>query len=71
MPKIKNVSPYGDLDVPLLGRVVAAGEVVEVSAAHAGKAPSGTPDTDGYDPGQGLLAQVDNWQPATKREGTP
>jgi hypothetical protein len=29
--KIKNVSPFGDLDLPLIGRVVAAGEVFEVS----------------------------------------
>lgn len=30
MAKIKNVSPLGDLDVPALRRIVAAGEVVEV-----------------------------------------
>lgn len=35
MEKIKNVSPLGDLEVVLLGRVVAAGEVVEVSNEHA------------------------------------
>jgi hypothetical protein len=29
--KIKNVSPMGDLDVPLIGRVVAAGETFEVA----------------------------------------
>lgn len=28
--KFKNVSPLGDLDVPVLRRVVAAGEVFEV-----------------------------------------
>jgi hypothetical protein len=28
--KFKNVSPFGDLDVPLLNRVVKAGEVFEV-----------------------------------------
>lgn len=28
---IKNISPYGDLDIPNLGRIVAAGEVVEVT----------------------------------------
>jgi hypothetical protein len=31
MPFIKNVSPLGDLEVALLGRVVKAGEVVEVT----------------------------------------
>lgn len=29
MPTLRNVSPYGDLDVPLLRRVVAAGEKFE------------------------------------------
>lgn len=28
--KFKNVSPLGDLEVPVLGRVVKAGEVFEV-----------------------------------------
>lgn len=35
MPKIKNVSPFGDLDIPLLGRVVGAGSVVEVTDEQA------------------------------------
>lgn len=35
MAQIKNVSPYGALDVPLLGRVVEAGETVDVDDAHA------------------------------------
>lgn len=30
MTTIKNVSPLGELDVPLLGRVLEAGEVIEV-----------------------------------------
>jgi len=30
--KLKNVSSQGDLEVPLLGRVVKAGEVFEVPA---------------------------------------
>ena len=36
MPLLKNVSPVGDLDIPLLGRVVAAGEEFEVTAEQAG-----------------------------------
>lgn len=32
--QVKNVSPIGDLQVVLLGRVVAHGEVVEVTAAQ-------------------------------------
>lgn len=35
MPKIKNVSPFGDLDIPLLGRVVEAGQTVEVTDEQA------------------------------------
>ena len=33
--KVKNVSPFGHLDVPLLGRVVEAGEVFEAHEEHA------------------------------------
>lgn len=35
MTRIQNTSPLGDLDVPLLRRVVKAGEIVDVPAAHA------------------------------------
>lgn len=35
MPKIKNVSPFGDLDVPLLGRVFEHGSIIEVSDEDA------------------------------------
>lgn len=35
MPKITNVSPFGDLDVPLLGLIVAAGETVDVTDEQA------------------------------------
>lgn len=31
MAKVKNISPFGDLEVPALGIEVLAGEVVEVS----------------------------------------
>lgn len=30
--KIRNVSPSGDLELPAIGRDVAAGEVIEVTA---------------------------------------
>lgn len=49
MPKFKNVSPLGVLDLPLLGRVVEPGEVVEVSAEQA----------------RHLEGQVAAWQPVT------
>lgn len=35
MPKIRNDSPLGDLEVPLLRRIVKAGEVVDVSDDQA------------------------------------
>lgn len=35
MPTIRNDAPWGDLDVPLLRRVVASGEVVEVTDEQA------------------------------------
>ena len=47
MPKIKNVSPFGDLDVPLLGRVVPSGSITEVTDAEA----------------EILLQQPDNFKP--------
>jgi hypothetical protein len=49
MPLIRNVSPLGDLDVPLLGRILAAGEEVDVPKETAAL----------------LLAQPDNFQPVT------
>lgn len=35
MPIIRNVSPLGDLDVPLLRQIVQAGSEVETTAEHA------------------------------------
>jgi len=49
MPKIKNVSPLGDLDVPLLRRIVPGGAVVDVADEHAAR----------------LLEQADIWQEVT------
>jgi hypothetical protein len=48
----KNVSPYGDLDVPLLGRVVKAGEVFEV-----------TPDQ-----ARGIAGQDENFQKIVRKK---
>lgn len=55
MPTIKNISPLGDLDVPLLDRVVEAGEEVDVSAEDA----------------KLLLAQPDNFVKADKPDPKP
>lgn len=47
MPWLKNVSPYGPLDVPLLGRVVDRGEVFEVTDEQAERL---TPQAENYKP---------------------
>lgn len=39
--KIRNVSPLGEIEVLLLGRVVAAGEVVDVTAEQAAELTGG------------------------------
>lgn len=47
MPKIKNVSPFGDLEVPLLGIVIESGSILDVSEEEA----------------RILLMQEDNFKP--------
>lgn len=37
MPQIRNDSPLGDLDVPLLRRIVRAGETVDVTDDQASR----------------------------------
>lgn len=54
MPKLKNISPLGALDVPLLRTVVEAGDVIDVSEDHA----------------RVLLLQHDNYAPADKAAKT-
>lgn len=64
MPTLKNINPLGAVELPLIGRVLEAGEEFEVTAAQAGRPPSTTADDDGneiHDPGEGLLAQVGNY----------
>ncbi len=58
--QIKNVSPLGELEVPILGRNIERDAVVDVDAEIAGTAPD--PTVDG-DLGTGLLAQVGTWAP--------
>lgn len=50
--KIRNISPRGALDVPLLGRVVDAGAVTEVTKDQAER----------------LLPQSDNWAAVAPRK---
>lgn len=51
--KFKNVSPLGDLEVPVLGRVVKAGEVFEVPPSI----------------GESLVAQPDVFQVVKSEKG--
>ena len=63
--QLKNTNPLGAIHLPLIGRDLEAGEVFEVSDEQAGRAPSTTKDQDGndvVDPGEGLLAQVGNYE---------
>lgn len=65
MPKFKYVGPLDEVDVLVR---VKRGEVVDVPASAAGRAPSEErdPDTDeliSRDLGSGLLAQPELWQP--------
>jgi hypothetical protein len=68
---VKYVGPSDAVEVVGLG-LVKHGESVVVDADLAGRAPKGDPvDKDGspnpeYDPGEGLLAQPDNWESASK-----
>lgn len=82
---LRNINPLGQADVPILGRqgepygepgvgCLEPGEVVEVPAELAGRAPIGTPSygepenagyipaSEDWDPGEGLLAQATNYE---------
>lgn len=74
--RLRNINPLGRVDLPLIGRqgedegegvaCLEPGETFEVDAKLAGRAPSGTPGEDDYDPGEGLLAQVGNFELVAK-----
>lgn len=53
MPKFKNVSQFGDLDLPVLDRIVLAGEVFDVPAELA----------------DSFTAQPDVWEPVKEKKG--
>ncbi|WP_066586307.1 hypothetical protein [Cellulomonas timonensis] len=54
MPKYKNISPLGALELPLIGRVVERGEVITVTTTQA----------------RHLAGQTDAWQPVKGAPGT-
>jgi hypothetical protein len=76
MPTLHHKNVIGQVDLPLIGRqgepfgvpgsgCLEPGEDFDVSDEHAGRAPSTSKDADGvdvFDPGEGLLAQVDNYE---------
>ena len=79
--KLRNINPLGQVDLPLLRRegepfdtegrgCLEPGEVFDCPAHLAGRAPSGTSGEADWDPGEGLLAQVGNYElvTATKTE---
>lgn len=79
---LRNISPLGTLDVPLIARegeplgqegrgCLEPGETFTVPAHLAGRAPSGTPGEDDWDPGEGLLGQTGNFALVVDGEGDP
>ena len=63
MSKVKNISG-GALDVPLLGRQVAAGEVVEVPDFQPAHDPASRPGDPGY---LAITWPPDRWEPVTDK----
>jgi len=68
--KLVYTGPFEAVEIPTgTSDVIAtSGAVVDVDDAVAGRAPKGTPGEDGYDAGEGLLAQADNFRAATPAE---
>lgn len=66
---LRNTNPVGAVFLPLLGRTLEAGEEFEVDAAVAGRAPKGDPADEDYDIGEGLLAQIGNYELVVKTSG--
>ncbi|HEY2084891.1 MAG TPA: hypothetical protein VGH54_02455 [Mycobacterium sp.] len=61
-----------EVEIDGVAELAHPGVPIEVPDAVGGKAPSGERWTEDYDPGFGLLAQVDNWQtPAAMKKAAP
>lgn len=65
MSKVRNISG-GPLDVPLLDRVVADGETVDVPDFQPGHDPASEPGDPGY---LAIVWPGDKWQPVGERGG--
>jgi hypothetical protein len=64
------VGPFDEVEIAGTTLLCRRGQTVEVPAEIAGKEPTGEPGTKRYQPGEGLLAQPDNWQPGAKTRTT-
>lgn len=62
------VGQQDEVEVDGLAELVVRGEPVEVHEQLAGRAPHGHRADEDFDPGEGLLAQPDNWQLYTEPE---
>lgn len=73
MVTLRNRSPLGAVDNPLIGRIVDAGEEFDVPTEVAGEEPKdavGEPGHKNYKPadlGSGLLAQAEHFERVTKK----
>ncbi|HEY2084889.1 MAG TPA: hypothetical protein VGH54_02445 [Mycobacterium sp.] len=65
------VGNHDEVEIDGVAELAYPGEPIEVPAAIAGKAPSGERWTEGYDPGFGLLAQIENWQRPAPKQAAP
>jgi len=61
MVPVQYVGPFDSVEVAATGHDVERGHIIEVPADVAGRPPAGEHGDEDYDPGEGLLAQVDNW----------
>lgn len=77
---VRYIGPHDSVDVVIAGEpgrwwAVERGATVEVPTGVAGRGPRpahGVPadaDYEPADPGEGLLAQTDNWEPVAQRAG--
>lgn len=65
MSRVKNISG-GELDVPLLGRSVSDGEIVEVPDFQPAHNPDSSPGDHDHLP---IIWPPDKWQPADEPAG--
>lgn len=65
---VRYVGGHDEVEIGETGQIVARGEAVLVPTDVAGRAPKGDPGDDGYDYGEGLLAQPSNWEKARKSD---